>query len=69
MRKNFHIIVIGCQMNYADADRLISLMESHGYRQTPVESEAGIIFVVSCSVRQKAMDRIYGRLNRWRAKR
>ncbi len=69
MEKKFHIIVIGCQMNYSDADRLVSLMKSHGYRQTPVEAEANIIFIVACSVRQKAMDRIYGRLNRWQNKR
>lgn len=69
MQKKFHIIIIGCQMNYADADRLVAVMQSLGYTQTPVESEAHVIFVVACSVRQKAMDRIYGRLNKWKIKR
>ncbi|MFH1207912.1 MAG: MiaB/RimO family radical SAM methylthiotransferase [Patescibacteria group bacterium] len=67
MPKKFHVIIIGCQMNYSDADRLMALMESRGCQKTAIESEADVIFIVACSVRQKAMDRIYGRLNRWQA--
>lgn len=52
-------------MNYSDAERLMSLLESFGYAKTLVEEEADIIFVVSCSVRQSAIDRIYGSVEKW----
>lgn len=62
----YYLFIIGCQMNYSDAERLISIMNSYGLARTFSEKEADYIIVISCSVRQKAMDRIFGRLNRWR---
>lgn len=65
MAKKYHVIVIGCQMNHADAARLMSVMDGAGYAHVTDESRADVLFIVSCSVRQKAMDRIYGRLKVW----
>ncbi len=58
--------IIGCQMNTADAERLTNLLESHGCTRARSERDADLIIVVSCSVRQKAMDRIFGKLPTWR---
>lgn len=52
-------------MNTADGERLANLLESHGATRADGESDADIIVVVSCSVRQKAMDRIFGKLPTW----
>lgn len=62
----YYPYIIGCQMNYADGERLANLLESHGCTRTAQESEADIIVVISCSVRQKAMDRIFGKMRTWR---
>lgn len=52
-------------MNYSDAERMSNILKSHGCEQTANEQTADLIIVLSCSVRQKAMDRIYGRIKRW----
>ncbi len=57
--------IIGCQMNTSDGERLANLLESHGATRARAEHDADIIVVVSCSVRQKAMDRIFGKLPTW----
>jgi len=62
----YYILVIGCQMNYSDAERIISIMDQHGLIRTMKPDQADYIFVVSCSVRQKAMDRIFGKLPQWK---
>lgn len=52
-------------MNYSDAERLASVLNSLGYKATRKEDEADIIFVIACSVRQTAIDRIYGKSKIW----
>ena len=61
----YHLLVIGCQMNISDAERLENILQVFGASKTEQEKAADLIIVVSCSVRQKAMDRIYGRLRFW----
>lgn len=55
-------------MNYSDAERATSLLREAGYQAAP-EAEADIILVFACSVRQKAIDRIYGKVKGWNKKR
>jgi len=62
----YYLFIIGCQMNYSDAERLANILETNGYSRTTSEKTADLIVAVSCSVRQKAIDRIYGRSNKWR---
>ncbi|MBU0597582.1 MiaB/RimO family radical SAM methylthiotransferase [Patescibacteria group bacterium] len=62
----YFLFVIGCQMNESDAERVANILEMNGCSRTTDEQSADLIIIVSCSVRQKAMDRIYGRLNKWR---
>jgi tRNA-2-methylthio-N6-dimethylallyladenosine synthase len=50
-------------MNLADSGLLGSIMESRGYRSTKSEQEAEIIILNTCSVREKAETRVFGRLS------
>ncbi|NTU69581.1 tRNA (N6-isopentenyl adenosine(37)-C2)-methylthiotransferase MiaB [bacterium] len=52
-------------MNKSDAERLSSVMKSLGYKESDKEDDADIIFVLACSVRQSAIDRIYGKARKW----
>jgi len=61
----YYLFVIGCQMNLSDAERLETILQSIGYTKTTKEENADFIGVVACAVRQKAMDRIYGKIRKW----
>ena len=56
----YRIITFGCQMNKSDSERIATVLENMGYRQTLNEGEADLIVVNMCSVRQSAVDRIFG---------
>lgn len=47
-------------MNYSDSERFASVLDSLGFVQTPEISKADVIIINSCSVRQKAEDRVIG---------
>ncbi len=65
-RKVF-IKTFGCQMNEYDSNRMLdSLSESHGVEQTKDESQADIILLNTCSVREKAQEKVFSQLGRWR---
>lgn len=61
----YYIWILGCAMNYSDAERTTSVLEGVGYKKARDENDADLIVVLSCSVRQKAIDRIYGKLRNW----
>ncbi len=54
------IITFGCQMNRSDSERIASVLERIGYERALKENEADLIIVNMCSVRQSAVDRVYG---------
>ncbi|HKJ86367.1 MAG TPA: tRNA (N6-isopentenyl adenosine(37)-C2)-methylthiotransferase MiaB, partial [Spirochaetia bacterium] len=54
-------------MNQSDSERIRAVLESLGYRRTDVEEEADLLGVVACSVRQKAIDKVYTRIHKWNA--
>jgi len=56
----YYLFVLGCQMNKSDSERIAAVLEEAGYKKTDQENQADLICVVSCSVRQSAIDRIYG---------
>lgn len=56
----YKLITFGCQMNVSDSERIASLLEKFGYQKAQRELEADLIVVNMCSVRQSAVDRIYG---------
>ena len=49
-------------MNYSDAERMSTVLDSLGYSKTENEKEADLFIVISCSVRQSAINRIYGKV-------
>ncbi len=61
-KMKYHIITFGCQMNQSDSERLAYVLSSMGFEETLDEKEADLIVINACSVRQKAIDRIWGKL-------
>lgn len=61
--KRFHIWTIGCQMNEADSSRVAAMLHEAGYRATESETDADIVVLNSCVVRQAAEDKVAGKLN------
>lgn len=61
----YFLITLGCQMNHSDSERICTVIESMGYERTLVEEEANLIGVVACSVRQKAIDKVYSKIYKW----
>jgi tRNA-2-methylthio-N6-dimethylallyladenosine synthase len=59
------IITLGCQMNQSDSERIRSVVEGMGFSLTDIEEEADLIGVVACSVRQKAIDKVYNKISKW----
>lgn len=55
---SFHILTFGCQMNYADSARIKTILLNCGFTYTDNIKEANIIILDTCSVRQKAEDKI-----------
>ena len=58
----FHIWTIGCQMNKADSERLGAALEQLGLRPAPQASEADVVVMNSCVVRQSAEDKVVSAL-------
>ena len=52
-------------MNLSDSERVISVLDEAGYTWTDNEEEAGLIGILACSVRQKAIDKVYSRIHKW----
>ncbi len=52
-------------MNLSDSERVISVLDEAGYTYTDNEDEAGLIGIIACSVRQKAIDKVYSRIHKW----
>ncbi len=61
----YHILTFGCQMNKADSERIAALFESLGMVPSSGEKDADVIMINSCSVRQSAEDRIFGKLREY----
>ena len=60
--EKFYIETFGCQMNEFDSERIGYLLESCGYVRTNDLNSAKIILINTCSVREKADNRLYGHL-------
>ena len=64
--KKLFIETYGCQMNAGDSEIVVSIMQDHGYRYTEDISEADIVLINTCSIRDNAEQRIWGRLSAMR---
>jgi tRNA-2-methylthio-N6-dimethylallyladenosine synthase len=69
-QKGLHIATFGCQMNQYDSDRIAGLMAGLGYAQVDQPQEADLIVINTCSVRERAEQKVYsylGNLKRLKA--
>ncbi|KAI1288875.1 CDK5 regulatory subunit associated protein 1 [Mortierella claussenii] len=58
----YFVEVYGCQMNVNDTEILMSIMNNAGYIKADAQSEADIVFLVTCAIRENAESRIWNRL-------
>ena len=57
----------GCQMNEYDSAKMADLLaETHGLELTDCEDEADVILVNTCSIREKAQEKVFSQLGRWK---
>ncbi len=56
------MITYGCQMNKSDSERASTLLKSLGFEQTDTEIGADFVLINTCSVRQSAEDRVFGKV-------
>jgi tRNA-2-methylthio-N6-dimethylallyladenosine synthase len=57
----------GCQMNEYDSSKIADLLEkAHGYQLTEQETEADLLLLNTCSIREKAQEKVFHQLGRWR---
>jgi len=67
MSKKVLIKTFGCQMNDYDSARMAELLEkSHGYQRTDNPEEADLLLLNTCSVREKAQEKVFSQLGQWR---
>ncbi len=60
MEKTFFIKTFGCQQNVADSERLATYYRARGLEPVGKESEADVVIINSCMIREKAEERVYG---------
>jgi tRNA-2-methylthio-N6-dimethylallyladenosine synthase len=65
--KTFYLETFGCQMNAHDSEKVIGTLLQQGYRQVETEEEAGLILYNTCSIRDKAEQKVFHRLNDYKA--
>jgi tRNA-2-methylthio-N6-dimethylallyladenosine synthase len=62
MSKKVYIETYGCQMNVADSEVVVSILSEAGFEPTMEIKDAGLILINTCSIRDNAEQRIWGRL-------
>ena len=62
MEKKFHITTFGCQMNARDSEKLLGILKNAGFLETDDEENADFVISNTCTVRDNANQRVYGRL-------
>ena len=67
MTQKLYIQTFGCQMNEYDSDKMRDVLHrSHGLELTDKPEEADVLLLNTCSVREKAQEKVFSQLGRWR---
>ena len=66
MKKKLYIETYGCQMNFSDSEIIASVMQHNDYELTKTMSEADVILVNTCAIRDNAEKRVLGRIQEFR---
>ena len=61
--KTFYLETFGCQMNAHDSEKVVGTLMHEGYRQVQTVEEAGLVLYNTCSIRDKAEQKVFNRLN------
>ena len=62
-QKTFYLETFGCQMNAHDSEKVVGTLVSEGYRQVLTVEEAGLVLYNTCSIRDKAEQKVFNRLS------
>jgi tRNA-2-methylthio-N6-dimethylallyladenosine synthase len=65
--RTFYIETFGCQMNVHDSEKVIGTLEHQGYTRVESEEAADLILYNTCSIRDKAEQKVFNRLNDYKA--
>ena len=65
MKKVF-LETFGCQMNVSDSERVATTLSARGYEITPSQMDADVVLINTCSVREKAEQKLYTQVGRIR---
>jgi len=64
--RKYLIETFGCQMNFHDSERMAGLLEQAGYESTEDDREADLVVINTCSVRERAEEKLFTRLGEFR---
>lgn len=64
--KSIYLETYGCQMNLADSEVVLGIMDRHGYEVIPDISRADVVLVNTCAVRDHAEQRVLGRISQFK---
>src|ERR1700687_3996663 len=62
-QKTFYLETFGCQMNAHDSEKVVGTLVSEGYSQVQTVEEAGLVLYNTCSIRDKAEQKVFNRLS------
>src|ERR1700728_5492716 len=66
-QKTFYIETFDCQMNVHDSEKVIGTLVQQGYARVEMEADADLILYNTCSIRDKAEQKVFNRLNDYKA--
>ena len=67
MAQKLYIMTLGCQMNEYDSAKMLDILTvSHGMSQTDDPAQADMILLNTCSIREKAQEKVFSQLGRWK---
>lgn len=64
----YQIITYGCQMNKSDSERMATELEKKGFKPAKTASQADLIVINVCSIRQSAINRVYSKIKQMKGK-
>jgi|HubBroStandDraft_6_1064221.scaffolds.fasta_scaffold04688_4 tRNA-2-methylthio-N6-dimethylallyladenosine synthase len=64
--KSFYLETFGCQMNAHDSEKVSGVLLSRGYHAVNTPGEAGLVLYNTCSIRERAAQKVFARLGDWK---
>ena len=61
-QKTFYLETFGCQMNVHDSEKVVGTLVQEGYRQVETVEQADLVLYNTCSIRDKAEQKVFNRL-------